>query len=130
MKKYIFSLALFFTSLGVMSQEKVSREDLLLAFLDTATVTKVDIKKIVIPKGLAGGKHVHPCPVMGYIVSGSVLFQVKGEEKKILKKGDAFYEPKNKVVLHFDNASADEPLAFIAFYLKEGDEGLIRMLEK
>ena len=130
MRQYIVTLVLFFTYIHVMSQEKVSREDLLLALLDKETVSKVDIKKVVLPKGMAAGKHLHPCPVVGYVVSGSVLFQVEGEEKKVLKKGDAFYEPKNKVVLHFDNASADEPLEFIAFYLKEGDEALIRMLEK
>ena len=112
-----------------MLQEKLSREDLLLAALDHETVSKVDIKKIVIPKAMAAGKHLHPCPVVGYILSGEVLFQVEGEEKKILNPGDAFYEPKNKTILHFDNASADEPLVFIAFYLKESGEEMIKMLD-
>ena len=78
---------------------------------------------------MAAGKHLHPCPVVGYIVSGKVLFQVDGEEKKILNSGEAFYEPKNKTILHFDNASAEEPLVFIAFYLKEAGEELIKMLD-
>lgn len=130
MRKYIVTLVLFFTYFNVMSQEKVRREDVLLAMLDKETVSKVDIKKIVLPPGLAAGRHLHPCPVVGYIVSGRVLFQVEGEEKKVLKKGDAFYEPKNKTILHFDNASPDEPLEFMAFYLKEGDEALIQMLEQ
>jgi quercetin dioxygenase-like cupin family protein len=112
-----------------MLQEKPSREDLLQAALDHETVSKVDIKKVVIPKAMAAGKHLHPCPVVGYIVSGKVLFQVDGEEKKILNPGEAFYEPKNKTILHFDNASADEPLVFIAFYLKEAGEELITMLD-
>jgi quercetin dioxygenase-like cupin family protein len=58
-----------------------------------------------------------------------VLFQAEGEEKKVLKSGDAFYEPKNKTILHFDNAG-EEPLVFIAFYLKEDNEELIKMLDK
>jgi quercetin dioxygenase-like cupin family protein len=128
MKKYfIISLSLFIFC-SVMAQEKLSREDLLQAMLHHETVSTVDIKKVVIPKGLAAGKHLHPCPVVGYIVSGSVLFQAEGEEKKILKQGDAFYEPKNKTILHFDNASPEEPLVFVAFYLKEGSEELIKML--
>ena len=112
-----------------MLQEKLRREDLLQAALDHETVTNVDIKKVVIPKAMAAGKHLHPCPVVGYIVLGKVLFQVEGEERKILNPGEAFYEPKNKTILHFDNASPEEPLVFIAFYLKEAAEDLIKMLD-
>ncbi len=114
----------------MMAQEKVSREDLLEALLYQEKVSQVAVKKVVLPKGLASGKHLHPCPVVGYIAAGSVVFQVEGEEKKILKQGDAFYEPKNKTILHFDNASKEDPLVFIAFYLKEGDEALIQLLDK
>ncbi len=112
-----------------MSQEKVTREDLLQAVLQQETVSIVDIKKVTISKGMGAGKHLHPCPVVGYIVSGNVLFQEEGKGQQLLKAGDAFYEPKNKTILHFDNASADEPLVFIAFYLKEGNEELIKMLD-
>src|SRR6185295_19522275 len=112
-----------------MLQEKLRREDLLQAVLAGETVTTVDIKKVIIPKAMNAGKHFHPCPVVGYIVSGKVLFQVEGEEEKILNAGEAFYEPKNKTILHFDNASAEESLVFIAFYLKEAGEELIKMLE-
>jgi len=112
-----------------MMQEKPGREDLLQAVLDHETVTTVDIKKVTMPKAMDAGKHLHPCPVVGYIVSGQVLFQVEGEDKKILNPGDAFYEPKNKTILHFDNASGEEPLVFIAFYLKEAGEELIKMLD-
>lgn len=112
-----------------MSQEKLRREDLLLAALDHETVSTVDIKKVIIPKGMSAGKHFHPCPVVGYVVSGKVLFQVEGGEKKVLNQGEAFYEPKNETILHFDNASMEEPLVFIAFYLKEGGEELIKMLD-
>jgi quercetin dioxygenase-like cupin family protein len=111
-----------------MEQEKVTREDLLQAVLQHENVSTVEIKKITIPKGMASGKHLHPCPVVGCIVSGTVLFQEEGKEQKLLKAGDAFYEPKNKTILHFDNASRDEPLVFIAFYLKEDNEELIKML--
>lgn len=49
---------------------------------------------------------------------------------KTLKAGDAFFEPANTKILHFDNASAIEPMTFIAFYLLgKGEDELIRMLE-
>src|SRR3954452_11821263 len=111
-----------------MTQEKVTREDLLQAVLQHENVSTVEIKKITIPIGMASGKHLHPCPVVGYIVSGNVLFQEEGKEQQLLKAGDAFYEPRSKTILHFDNASMDEPLVFVAFYLKEANEELIKML--
>jgi quercetin dioxygenase-like cupin family protein len=68
--------------------------------------------------------------VTGYIAEGSVIFQVEGEAAKTLKAGDAFFEPANTRIVHFDNASATQPMAFIAFYLLGEDEReLIRMLE-
>lgn len=91
-------------------------------------VSVVEIKEITMPEGQAAPRHLHPCPVVGYVVSGSVLFQVEGEESRILKAGDAFFEPKDKTILHFDNASKDTPLHFVAFYLKEANEENIRLL--
>ena len=66
----------------------------------------------------------------GYIVRGSVLFQVEGESPKTLRAGDAFFEPPGRKILHFDNPSSTEPMTFIAFYLLADEkEELIHMLE-
>ena len=79
-----------------MLREKLNREDLLKATLDHETVATVDIKKVTIPRGMGAGKHFHPCPVVGYIVSGKVLFQVQGDEMKILNTGMVFMNQKIK----------------------------------
>jgi quercetin dioxygenase-like cupin family protein len=81
------------------------------------------------PAGVSAPRHLHPSPVIGYVVKGKVLFQIEGEEKKILKEGDAFYEPRNKRILHFDNLSSNEPLTFVAIYLKEGSEENTRFIK-
>lgn len=91
-------------------------------------VSKVEIQEISFPAGQLAPKHMHPCPVVGYIKSGSVLFQVEGKDPVILKAGDSFYEPKQVTILHFDNASKEEPMSFVAFYLKEGGEENVKML--
>ena len=93
-------------------------------------ISTVEIKLVTLGEGQPVPKHYHPCPVVGYVVSGSALFQVEGEESKIVKAGDAFYEPRDKTILHLDNASPDEPLSFVAFYLKEQDEENIVIIEK
>jgi quercetin dioxygenase-like cupin family protein len=111
-------------------QKTIIRKPLLTALLDASKTTqRVEIKQIDFEPGQATGLHEHPCPVVGYIASGFVTFQVEGESLKTLHRGDAFFEPPNKRMLHFDNASDTQPMTFIAFYLlDENDHELIRML--
>jgi quercetin dioxygenase-like cupin family protein len=111
--------------------QTIIRKPLLTANLDSVKTTKrIEIKRIDFAPGQATGLHDHPCPVVGYIASGSVKFQVQGQPPQILRRGDAFFEPPNQTILHFDNASDSEPLSFIAFYLlDENEHELIRMLE-
>ncbi|HEY6977230.1 MAG TPA: cupin domain-containing protein [Chitinophagaceae bacterium] len=109
--------------------QQITRKDLMNAQVDQQ-VLNVEIKQITLAAGQAAPKHFHPCPVVGYIASGTVLFQIEGEESVTLHEGNAFYEPKNKTILHFDNASKEKPLTFIAFYLKEKDEENIKILEE
>lgn len=87
-----------------MSQsQQPLRKDLLNAMVNQK-VSIVEIKEITMAEGQAAPKHLHPCPVVGHVVSGNVLFQIEGQESQILKEGDAFYEPRNATILHFDNA--------------------------
>lgn len=122
------AMAIFSCTVTLAQQKQISRKDLLHADLHQQ-VASADIKEITMTAGQVAPKHLHPCPVVGYLKSGKVLFQIEGEEKVILSEGDAFYEPKNKNILHFDNLSADKPLTFVAIYLKEGNEDLIRLIK-
>jgi quercetin dioxygenase-like cupin family protein len=108
-------------------QNEIIRKELQHALVNQ-TVKTVEIQEITFSAGQTAPKHLHPCPVVGYIKSGSVFFQIEGQGAVILKEGDSFYEPKNINILHFDNASKDKPLTFIAFYLKENEEVNIKIL--
>lgn len=122
------SLGFTFTTSAVLAQQQtIVRKNLESALLDQK-VTKVETQEISFPGGQLAPRHLHPCPVVGYIVSGSVLFQVEGKEPVILKAGDSFYEPKNVTILHFDNTSKEEPMRFVAFYLKEANEENVKLL--
>lgn len=115
------------TSNTMAQQSLIIRKNLEPALMDQK-ITKVEIQEITFPAGQTAPKHLHPCPVVGYIKSGSVLFQVEGGEPMILKEGESFYEPKNVNILHFDNASNDKPMTFIAFYLKEINEENVKIV--
>jgi quercetin dioxygenase-like cupin family protein len=113
------------------SPQTIYRKPLFTAVLEQAKkVGKVEIKEIVFQPGQKTGLHFHPCPVVGYIAEGSVALQIEGGEEKILRAGDAFFEPPNVKILRFDNASDSKGMKFIAFYLLDASEDeLIQMLE-
>ncbi|UFH57851.1 cupin domain-containing protein [Spirosoma sp. KNUC1025] len=117
------------TTSASMAQTQLLRKDLLQVLLTQQPLSQIEVKQVTMPVGQTAPKHTHPCPVVGYVASGSVLFQIEGEEKRVIQRGEAFYEPKDKVILHFDNDSAHEPLTFIAVYLKQADEGLIQLVK-
>jgi quercetin dioxygenase-like cupin family protein len=66
--------------------------------------------------------------VLGYIVAGTAVYQVEGQAEEILPAGSAFYEAPNNVIANFGNASDTEAMVFVAFYLLDGEQELIRML--
>ena len=39
------------------------------------------------------GAHRHPIPVVGYVVKGSITFQIEGQAARTLAAGEAFFEP-------------------------------------
>jgi quercetin dioxygenase-like cupin family protein len=100
----------FLLSVISNAQDSIIRKPLLKAELGTITINKVDVREITLAAGLIIPLHKHPGPVTGYIVEGTVKFQIKDEPVKILHAGDAFYEPAGTEITHFDNASAKKPL--------------------
>jgi quercetin dioxygenase-like cupin family protein len=94
----------------------------------TKNVQRVEVKEIRFVAHQRTGVHLHPCPVVGLIVTGSIVFQVDGQPERTLKPGDGFFEPANTRILRFD--AGDAPATFVAFYLLGADDReLIKMLE-
>ena|SRR5579859_1544993 len=99
------------------STSAIERRSLLTAIPGGLTgVERVEITQITLPGNHPVGLHLHPCPVVGYVVAGSILFQVADQPARVLHAGDAFFEPAQTPIPHFDNATA-EPAIFVACYL-------------
>jgi quercetin dioxygenase-like cupin family protein len=111
-----------------MSAQAIQRKQLLTAVLGNRRVTSADVREIRLEPGQQSGRHLHPCAVLGYIVQGTAVYEIEGEAVETLPAGSAFYEPAERVIANFGNASDTEPMTFIAFYLKDGDQELITML--
>ncbi|MFP8892331.1 cupin domain-containing protein [Chryseobacterium cucumeris] len=128
MKPLIFAVLMLNSVVMIAQQKTISRKELLKTALDQK-VKSTEIQEITMAAGQGAPEHLHPCPVLGIINSGEAVFQIEGHEKVVLHTGDAFYEPKNVKILHFDNASAEKPLVFTAIYLKEGNEENIKFIK-
>ena len=67
--------------------------------------------------GGANTAHRHPCPVIGYMLEGSMRMQVKGQPERIYKPGDTFFESPTDVHAVSANASQDKPARFLAYFV-------------
>ena len=69
-----------------------------------------------LPPGDPGAApHRHSGPVFGYVIEGEVLFELEGEPERVLRVGDAFWEPGGDVI-HYQAANhlADARTRFLA----------------
>jgi quercetin dioxygenase-like cupin family protein len=88
---------------------------------DNLTVTTVEVNY---GPGESSTPHSHPCPVIGYIVEGTLRTQVKGEPEAIYKAGETFYEPPNGTHLVSANANDKARAKLLAFFVCDADTPL------
>lgn len=94
-------------------------------------VSVVKQARVTFAPGQASGAHLHPLPDIGTVTAGSFVFQIEGQEERILHIGDSFYEPAHVRILRFDNASAMEKASINAFYLaRDAGDDTITMLAR
>ncbi len=109
----------------------VARKDLLKAELDPEkSVSALDVKEVSMGPKQKAPLHLHPCPVAGVVLEGSISFQIEGKSVQTLKAGDAFYEPANTRIAKFDN-DGEVPARFAVFYLLgKDDRDTVKILSK
>lgn len=60
---------------------------------------------IELPPGDAGTPpHRHSGPVFGYMLEGEMIFELEGEPERVVKAGEAFWEPGGEVI-HYQAAN-------------------------
>jgi quercetin dioxygenase-like cupin family protein len=131
MKNILLQLLLLGTAAAATDPQSsaVVRHDLLTAGISPARlVANAAVKQVILPPHCPTGLHLHPCPVVGVLLEGEILFQLEGGPAQILHPGDAVYEPADARVLHFDNIG-DHPAVLTACYLLAPEQhDLIRLL--
>jgi quercetin dioxygenase-like cupin family protein len=81
-----------------------------------------EVMTIVIewPPGSAGAPpHRHPGgPAFGYVLEGEMLFELEGEAPRVVKAGEAFWEPGGDTIHYSDaNNRSDIPLRYVVTML-------------
>jgi quercetin dioxygenase-like cupin family protein len=75
------------------------------------------VVEVTYEPGGANTAHRHPCPVIGYVLEGSLRMQVQGQPERIYSPGESFYEAPTDVHLVSANASSDKPARFLAYFI-------------
>jgi quercetin dioxygenase-like cupin family protein len=91
--------------------------------LDGANL-KLRLLEVTYPPGATSSAHRHPCPVVGYMVSGTMKMQVSDGPLTEYKPGDTFVEMPTDVHRVATNPSADTPAVFTVAFLCDKDTPL------
>jgi quercetin dioxygenase-like cupin family protein len=58
--------------------------------------------------------HRHPGPAFGYVVEGEIRFELEGEPERVIRAGEAFWEPGGDVIHYQDgNNRTDSRCRFV-----------------
>ena len=79
---------------------------------------------VVYALGAASDPHVHPGSVFAYVLEGTVVTQLEGEQPMTYTKGQSWYESPKKPHLVSRNANATEPAKFLVLLLSHEGEAL------
>jgi quercetin dioxygenase-like cupin family protein len=85
---------------------------------------KVHAVQVTYPPGAASNAHRHPCPVVGYMISGTMRMKVSDQPEATYTAGDTFVEMPTDVHRVSTNPSADTPAVFLVTFVCDKDTPL------
>ncbi len=85
---------------------------------------KVSVVEVTYPPGGSSPPHSHPCPVIGYVIEGTLKTQVKGEAEAIYRAGESSYEAPNGVHQVSANASEKDRARLLAYFVCDRETAL------
>ncbi len=117
--KYILCLTFLFSTLSLSQAEQppVVITEVFKKDHPEQKDKEVLVMRIDLGPGIAAPAHMHPGMVTGYVVSGTLEFQIEGGPLLTLKGGDPFFEPPGSKHLVARNPSATERVLIIAFII-------------
>jgi quercetin dioxygenase-like cupin family protein len=75
--------------------------------------------------------HRHPGPAFGYVIEGEMLFELEGAAPRVVKAGEAFWEPGGDVIHYSDgNARDDVPVRFTVTMLCQPGQPMLVLVDE
>ena len=74
--------------------------------------------------------HRHSGPVFGYMLEGELLFELEGEAPRVIKEGEAFWEPGGDLI-HYQAANhlTDRPSRFVVVMLGVPGQPMLTLVD-
>nr|WP_238356887.1 cupin domain-containing protein [Kribbella italica] len=83
------------------------------------------------PGGPGTPPHRHSGPVFGYLLEGELLFELEGEDPRVITAGEAFWEPGGDVI-HYQAANhlADRWTRFVVVMVGVPGEPMLTLVSE
>jgi quercetin dioxygenase-like cupin family protein len=82
---------------------------------------KLTALEVTYAPGEVDTPHRHPGFVFGYVIAGTLRFQVEGQPEVVFRPGQMFYEAPDSIHRVSANASATQPCRFLAMIFAEDE---------
>jgi quercetin dioxygenase-like cupin family protein len=99
---------------GLYAQQGIKRMALQRVALTDAPGKEAVMGIAEVPPGMAAGRHSHFGYELGYVLEGSAVLEIEGEQPKTLNAGDSYVIPAGKV---HDAKTAAGAAKVIAIYI-------------
>jgi quercetin dioxygenase-like cupin family protein len=75
--------------------------------------------------------HRHSGPCFGYVLDGEMLFELEGEPPRVLRAGEAFWEPGGDVIHYQDGNNRDDiPVRYTVSMLCEPGKPMLTFVDE
>jgi quercetin dioxygenase-like cupin family protein len=76
--------------------------------------------------------HRHPSgPAFGYVIEGEMLFELEGEAPRVIRAGEAFWEPGGDVIHYSDGNNRDDtPVRFVATMMCVPGQPMLKLVDE
>jgi quercetin dioxygenase-like cupin family protein len=118
LKQFGYLLALFSGSIASATDAPVVTP-LMLKELGDMPGKEALVITVAYPPGGRDPVHRHPAHAFVYVLEGSIVMQMKGEEPVTLHAGQVFYEKPGHVHVVGRNASDTQPAKFLVVLIKD-----------
>jgi hypothetical protein len=75
--------------------------------------------------------HRHSGPAFGFVLAGEMVFELEGEPARVLRAGEAFWEPGADLIYYQDGNNRDDiPVRFTVSMLCEPGKPMLTLVDE